>query len=71
MKRIQLNIVVSEDKIGTASHVEGFPEDSISSRFELIGIYESLKQKEMEKLKTLLSKKISAKDIKEKEEDDL
>jgi len=58
MKKIQIQIIVGEDKMAKMINLDGFEEGDILARLELIGIYESLKQGEMEKIKTLMTKKV-------------
>jgi len=56
MKQIEIKIKLNEDKIVTLIRTNGFDNGSISTQMEVIGILEHLKNKEMEKLQTLLRK---------------
>jgi hypothetical protein len=59
MKKIKIEIVYDEDKIGTVIKKEGFTNAvSIESSFELIGALENLKLAELEKIKTLSREQI-------------
>jgi hypothetical protein len=48
--------MIDGDKVATIVEKEGLRSDNISDIFEMIGMFESLKQKELVKLNTLMRK---------------
>jgi hypothetical protein len=59
MRTINLKIVLTDDdKIGTLEQATGLPADKIESHLLLIGLYENLKQKHLDKLKTQFEKTV-------------
>jgi len=58
MKTIEWKIVISDNKIASIENAIGFPKENIESHLEIIGLLENLKQKHLDKLKTLFEKTI-------------
>ncbi|MFW6129993.1 MAG: hypothetical protein ACOC56_02340 [Atribacterota bacterium] len=55
MKKIRIEIRMNDcdDKIATAIQTEGYNKESITDQFEILGIFENLKNQQQEKVETL------------------
>ena len=53
MKKIEIQIIVEEDKVATAIKTNGYSDDNISDQFELLGIIENAKGIIQERIKKL------------------
>ena len=58
MKVIEWKVVIQNNKIASIEKATGFPKDNIESHLEIVGLLENLKQKHLDKMKTLLEKNI-------------
>jgi len=58
MKVIEWKVVIQDNKIASIEKATGFPKDNIESHLEIVGLLENLKQKHLDKMKTLLEKNI-------------
>jgi hypothetical protein len=58
MKMVQWKVVVTDGNIATMENAKGFPQDSIESHLVIIGLLENIKQKHLEKMKTLFEKSV-------------
>ena len=65
MKVIEWKVVIQNNKIASIEKAIGFPKDNIESHLEIVGLLENLKQKHLDKMKTLLEKDINLKDADE------
>jgi len=60
MKVIEWKVVIEDNKIASIEKAIGFPKNNIESHLEIVGLLENLKQKHLDKMKTLLEKDITA-----------
>ncbi|MEM4270829.1 MAG: hypothetical protein QXO70_01895 [Candidatus Pacearchaeota archaeon] len=56
MKEIEWIIRIENDQIMTMEHLNGLNSDNVEDTLLIVGILENLKNKELEKLKTLYKK---------------
>lgn len=54
MKTIEWKVVLTDDnQLGSMEHATNLPKDQVETHILIIGLLENLKQKHLEKLKTL------------------
>ena len=59
MKTVEWKVILNDkNQIASMENVVGFPQDEIESHLTLIGLLENLKQKHLDKMKTLFEKTI-------------
>jgi len=59
MRTVEWKVVLTDkNQIASLENAIGFPQDQVESHLTLIGLLENLKQRHMEKLKTLYGKTI-------------
>jgi hypothetical protein len=59
MKAIEWKVMLNDDdQIASLETASGFPQDKIESHLTIIGILENLKQKHLDKMKTLFEKSV-------------
>lgn len=58
MKTIQWKVALIDGKLATMEEATGLPQAEIESHLTIIGILENLKQKHLDKLKTLYDKTV-------------
>jgi len=58
MRQIEWKIVLNNNKIAMLENAVGFPQDEIESHITIIGLLENMKQKHLDKLKTLYEKTV-------------
>lgn len=59
MRTIEWKIALTDkNQIASVENAVGFPQDQIESHLTIIGILENLKQKHLDKMKTLFEKTI-------------
>lgn len=62
MRKIEWKVMIAEGKIATLENAQGFPQEDIESHLTIIGLLENLKQKHLDKLKTLYEKTVKKND---------
>ena len=61
MRKIIWQVVINDgDKIVTMENAIGFPTEKLESHLTIIGILENLKQKHLDKMKTLFEKTVKS-----------
>ena len=59
MKTVEWKVIINDkNQIASMENVVGFPQDQIESHLTIIGLLENLKQKHLDKMKTLFEKTI-------------
>ena len=59
MRTIEWKIALTDkNQIATIENAVGFPQDQIESHLTIIGLLENLKQKHLDKMKTLFEKTV-------------
>jgi hypothetical protein len=59
MRSIEWKIVLTDtNQIATVENAVGFPNDKIESHLTIIGLLENIKQKHLDKMKTLFEKTV-------------
>jgi len=56
MKQISWIVKVSDNGIAIVEHAEGFPDESVSSHLEIIGIIEDIKRNHLNRLNPFYNK---------------
>lgn len=63
---IEWKLVLNDkNQIATLENAVGFPSDQIESHLTIIGLLENLKQKHLDKMKTLFEKTVKRGEVKE------